>query len=792
MANDVATSLAVVVDSVNLTALYSGQANWQSVQHEVDHGFGDGVFDEQSLRQWFRQMVDQQYGEQFGKTFEQTAYPWWQCRDYDFSIQLTAVAATANDASSVSESLQFGDTTNVQVQGVDEADLIEADGQRLFMLRDSELLVFRANGVDDLALLSRVRLDEPATQMFLSGDRLAIVSQDRDASSSWYPYSHSASTTLTVLDVSDVSAPTLVQKTEVDGRLVDLRAIDGNIVMITSSGATSLQLPPLQSRLITSEFQPASSDFEPAIRLVMPLGDMWAPSYPAAQTSTHQYESREAYLERVEDAFISQYRIGYRSYDAAGAVIREDAFIDSVGEFRAWARRDAGDRLAVSVFDMHADSAGPIDTQVLRPGSEAQLYATQDCVYVFSQHHEQNGYKTSVVKLSFDSDTGQVKVAARGKIDGRLLNQFAADERDGVLRVVMTDVNGWRGGQAVYTLAERGARLKVLGRITGIAPNELLHSVTFDEHEVHFVTYRKVDPLFRVDLSDPENPEITGELKIPGYSEMLIEMDENHLLGIGRGANGGLFSEMQLSIFDVTDEEDPQRTHLYSLDGGRNTSTEATGGRWTNGDGDHHAVTFLTDEGLLALPVREESGGWWGWNDQDPGFENGIGGLLLFSIDVQAGIQEIASIEHDTMIRRSLVVGDRLYAISSSAVTAHALDDPSITVDAYAISDAAPGSLTTLTQYVSPDAYYAAVGLESAATPSRAAFAAPVRSPFRVAEQAGDDDLCLILAADQVERAAPQTRELEQLCGNEEDAPHDDGMPSADDLATELSHRVAE
>src|SRR5690606_27236384 len=122
------------------------------------------------------------------------------------------------------------------------------------------------------------------------------------------------------------------------------------------------------------------------------------------------------------------------------------------------------------------------------------------------------------------------------------------------------------------------------------------------EERAYVVTYRKVDPLYVVDLSDPTEPVITGELKIPGYSDYLQPIDENHMLAIGRGANEstGLFQELQLSVFDVTDPNDPQLAHRHSFGGGRSTATIATGDEWTRGDGDHHAVSYFADAGILA------------------------------------------------------------------------------------------------------------------------------------------------------------------------------------------------
>jgi hypothetical protein len=162
----------------------------------------------------------------------------------------------------------------------------------------------------------------------------------------------------------------------------------------------------------------------------------------------------------------------------------------------------------------------------------------------------------------------------------------------------------------------------------------------------------------------------------------LQPIDEHHLLAIGRGADEatGLFQELQVSIFDVSDLTDPQLMHRYSFDGGRSITTPATGDRWQRGDGDHHAVSYFAEAGILALPIFAEANDrlWWEGDDGTPILEAGNGGLQIFQIDVAAGFTPLAIIEHETAVERSVQIGDHLWVISSGTVTAHQLDDPAI------------------------------------------------------------------------------------------------------------------
>jgi hypothetical protein len=201
--------------------------------------------------------------------------------------------------------------------------------------------------------------------------------------------------------------------------------------------------------------------------------------------------------------------------------------------------------------------------------------------------------------------------------------------------------------------------------------------------EGYVVTFRQVDPLFALDLSDPTAPRVAGELHIPGFSNYLQAANDTYLIGIGRNADlTGRVQELQVSLFDVDPLSDPQLADRYSIGVGQWAWSEATS--------DHHAVGFYPGYDVLAIPVTNGSG--WTWIDRNA---DGTGDhyvyrplteLWVFKLyldpntDVHPRIELLDRVEHDGHIRRSVRIEDVLYAISDNAVTAHSILDPSQTL----------------------------------------------------------------------------------------------------------------
>jgi uncharacterized secreted protein with C-terminal beta-propeller domain len=279
-------------------------------------------------------------------------------------------------------------------------------------------------------------------------------------------------------------------------------------------------------------------------------------------------------------------------------------------------------------------------------------------------------------------------LTATGEFSGTVSSQFAADEADGYLRVVSTS-NGWSdGAQSVFVLKQFGNKLQVVGGLTDIAPGEALHSVRFQGNRVFICTFRRFDPLFAVDLSNPTSPQMLGELQIPGYSDYLQPIDANHLLAIGRDvdATTGEYGNLQVSLFDVTDSAHPRLLDQYAFAGGSTTQTPILGTIWNDGSGDYHALSYFESEHLLALPIYSNADWYFGEADQTPLLQPDHGGLELFKLDVASGITPVGLVEHDTVIERSLTIGDRLYVISDGTVSVHEVNNPTEAIGSISIA----------------------------------------------------------------------------------------------------------
>lgn len=670
----------------------------------------------EELRQWVTQQATTRYGELFGTTFEQNNYGWCFCDFGVLRVVATDTLVFNGAATPVAFNYQtsVADQTNVQVEGVDEADLVETDGEFLYMVAGTELVIIDIRDPENLSVASRVQLGETPTGIYLTGDRLTLVTASSSNSSGltpilwggygYWPSAERSTVTVTVLDISDREAPTQVEKTEIDGSLVSSRMVDGELRLVTQQTnygyLPSPRYTALPNQGETGAVQPTPVEGVFTIALWNPV------------PVTYQYESLQEYVDRV----VAEWAPMVRTLSVDGEVISETPLIDPTQiekptnpfDYNLSSSRQ-NVRTTIATFNVLDDAAGPSDTETIRTHGATTVYADGDNLYLFENLPTGNWFtdvytppSTSVTKFSFGAD-GAIHQDAKGTFSGTLLNQFAVDEHEGYLRVVTTN-NFSQAGQGLSVLQQQGDKLVVVGSVSGLAPNETLHSVRFNGDTAYLVTFRNVDPLFVVDLSDPEAPVVTGELKIPGYSEYLQPIGENHLLGIGRGANeqNGVFEELQISIFDVTDGGDPLLAHRYSVEGGRNTTTIATGNRWTAGDGDHHAVAFYEDAGILTLPIQNEGD----WNriwlgDVQPvsGLGSNVGGLLVLSVDVASGIEKLTLIQHSTPILRSIRIGDTLIAISATQVSSHQLTSPAEAIDELDLPTGEAG-LTTLTDFI--------------------------------------------------------------------------------------------
>jgi uncharacterized secreted protein with C-terminal beta-propeller domain len=244
----------------------------------------------------------------------------------------------------------------------------------------------------------------------------------------------------------------------------------------------------------------------------------------------------------------------------------------------------------VLTIDMDAGPTPISSTGVL---ADAQtVYASAKNLYVATQRWDPQTTASTTAIHRFALRSDGADYAATGSVPGSLLSQWSLSEQDGVLRVAST-------GDHDSTITTLNAALQPLGSVTGLGPDERIRGVRFIGDVGYVVTFRQVDPLYTVDLSDPAAPKVAGELKLLGYSAYLHPVGDGLLLGVGQDATDqGRLQGAQVSLFDVSDPAAPKLLDRRSLGTGS----------WTEVESDHHAFTWWPATRLALLPVSGQGG----------------------------------------------------------------------------------------------------------------------------------------------------------------------------------------
>lgn len=521
-------------------------------------------------------------------------------------------------------------TTNIQVAGVDEADFIKNDGKYIYIRSRDGLSIVDVYPPEQGRIVTEIPVSGKVSELFLSGNRLVVFSSGR--SETWYTPEgtnvpvpeYQDRTHAIIYDISDRSAPKRVRDISAPGTYENARMI-GDFVYLLSAESPDYYNPRM----------PVVYDGNQAV--TRPL--VWCPPSPMNEYRMNTLTAFSVHGSGSPDA--ESFLLGY---DNTLYVSTENIFI-AYEKQRSWW------------------------------GLPLLLEETES--------FESDKAEQESVIHRFSIKDGSIDYKATGTVPGYLLNQFSLDEYRGNLRVATT-VSDWSLEEKQYSnVYIFDPDLKIIGRLEHLAPEEKIYSARFMQDILYMVTFKQTDPLFVIDLSNPYQPGILGELKIPGYSDYLHPYDETHLIGIGKDTEenewGGIIpTGVKIALFDVSDLTNPRLIDSIIL--GEKGSESAI-------LSDHRAFLLDKERDIMVIPIREvRKNPVTGSKYEGSYTEDVWQGAYVFGINPEKGFIEKGTIQqgdegdkkiwwYGSKVLRSLFIDDVLYTVSRDMIVASDLKD---------------------------------------------------------------------------------------------------------------------
>jgi uncharacterized secreted protein with C-terminal beta-propeller domain len=538
--------------------------------------------------------------------------------------------------------------------------MVKTDGNYIYLLEGNQLIIMNAWPADQTHIVWQTTLDNYASGIYLDGDRLAVISQQWNspvvyntdpvtgnvsiAQGSaqismmpiWRGWYSTPQTLLTVYDITDRTAPKVISQTTVDGSFSDSRDINGKLYMVVDN---SINAPQPQILTITD---------------------------PTTGNDKSVYEDEASYRARLEAMTLEQLLPQYSTVTTAPDGTQTTTTGALVSADNLWLpanHRDQSNMFTIALFDLTGDTTAPVDS-ASAVGFSGTVYSSADNMYVTAQSWDSpmgnwaGDYRTDIYQFKLTPTS--VDFQASGDVPGWTVNPFAMDESNGTFRIATTSTDSGLGNN-VFAMQDQGDNLKIVGGLTELSTDERIYAARFVGDAAYLVTFKQIDPLLTIDMSDPTQPQLKGVLEMPGYSSYLHPIDNNLLIGFGRNADAsGHVMGLQVSLFDVSNIADPQRIDVMQLSGGDGWWSGSSAAEW-----DHHAFSYFADQGVLALPVLDN--GWW----------NGNAKLDVIKVDPTTGFTLLGEIDHQGEVQRSIEIGDYLYSIGTDAVKVVSMTDPS-------------------------------------------------------------------------------------------------------------------
>ncbi|HEX6151524.1 MAG TPA: beta-propeller domain-containing protein [Nocardioides sp.] len=460
--------------------------------------------------------------------------------------------------------------TNVQEVGVDEPDVVKTDGELLVRVLEDDVVLYDVTGSEPLEL---ARFDLPgeveSAELLLAGDSLIVTGTVERSDVS-------GDTRVITYDVSDPAEPRRVDDRGYDADLVRAVQHDDDVRLVLNGGLPDLDF--VQPRF-------------------------WRDAE----------EATERNQDVVRESTIDDWLPTVTTYDADGEPTGTQSLLDCAEVTVPESADAALGTMAVVGFD--ADDPG--DADLLGVATDTRLaYFSPTRMYLATSAWSTWGCCWDGMPVAGTADDGRSRIygfeldgtdatyVASGVVDGVIQDRWAMDEHDGVLRVAVGPSQETGNFNSVVLLREDGSDLEEVGRVDKLGVGEDIKSVRWFDSLAIVVTFRQVDPLYAIDLTVPERPELLGELKIPGFSEYLHPISGDRLIGLGQDATlSGMLRGAQAAVFDVSDLTDPRRTDVVSYRSGSVAAAAA----------DPRQFTWLPDARTALTVVSQGWEGRTGW-----------------------------------------------------------------------------------------------------------------------------------------------------------------------------------
>lgn len=568
--------------------------------------------------------------------------------------------------------------TNTQEDGVDEADIVKTDGNYLYVAQNNKLHIVKSWPAEESETIAQIDLTGWAQELYLQDGLAVVVSSEsepctdvrscKDRPYYDYYYGYVTRSRVTVFDVSNPAEPSKVRDFVIEGATTTSRAVDGIVYLVVQSQAPSF-------------YEQTAYALESIVGAQRYSDRYWQRLNSGLTEST--YEAIVDYVNNHIDL------AEFRDLVTPDVSVNGSEFQDAVSCANIYAPDAPGVSLnSTSLIaidpssDTLADGAGILADGWTVYGATESIYISRQSIDWRRDYYEFDS-RTDIHRFALNA--GKPTYASSGTVYGFQYDRFGFSERDGYLRVATTDPQrwwwgGWGGGDVVdidapvaspppvadagssdgaggtsgsavtpkqtsqeyvqannlFVLKEEGDELKIVGEVRGYGENESIYGIRYVGNMAYVVTFRQTDPLYAIDLSDPENPTIMGELKIPGFSNFLQSIGEGLLLGVGMDADDlGRTTGFHVQLFDVSDPTNPIRTshQLYPFDEGYSSSIAQYESR---------AFTWYASRQLLSIPYSS-------YNYSNEG-DTLFNGALVMRVTAENGIEEVGRVNHADFI----------------------------------------------------------------------------------------------------------------------------------------------